>query len=33
MCWKVDEDRYRVIYGDLKTATISGSELLELESY
>jgi hypothetical protein len=33
MRWKVDEDRYRVIYGDLETDTISGSDLLELESY
>lgn len=33
MRWKVDDDRYRVVFGDLRTGTVSGAELLELESH
>lgn len=29
--WKIGEDRYRVIFGDLRAETVSGDELLELE--
>lgn len=32
MRWKIDDDRYRVIFGDLRTDTVTGAELLTLES-
>jgi len=31
MRWKVGPDQYRVIFGDLQTATFSGEQLLEME--
>ena len=30
--WKLDDDHYRVIYGDLRAETVSADELLELEA-
>ena len=30
--WKVSEDNYRVIFGDLSTADVSAEELAELEN-
>jgi hypothetical protein len=32
MRWKNREDSYRVVFGDLRTDTVSGSELLDLEA-
>lgn len=29
--WQLEDDRYRVIYGDLRAGTVSGEELLRLE--
>jgi hypothetical protein len=33
MRWKLGEDSYRIIFGDLRTDSVSGDALLELESY
>ena len=32
MQWKISEDKYRVIFGDLREETVSGEELIELQS-
>jgi hypothetical protein len=29
--WREAEDRYRVVFGDLRTETVDGQRLLELE--
>lgn len=33
MRWKIDEDHYRVIFGDLRIETVGDDELLELEGH
>ena len=32
MRWQIDKDRYRVIFGDLSTATVTPDELADLEA-
>jgi hypothetical protein len=33
MRWRLDNGRYRVIYGDLRADTVDGDEILNLESH